>query len=216
MQQLIETVKELGTPTVFDWAPMLFSALAVFVAIYIPSTIAKKQNQIAIFDKLYNAYSQLLLVQSFAEAIKEYRFLEVRKTNRNRELFCVHFESSFGYHPDLHFPEDSIGKAIAALRKNESQAHMLPLLVSENGNQKKQCEKMISEVYELLFLLATEVIMFDSAKAEETQNSLKEFVDKTESFFQKYAEEIENALMCGKNTYRIATSRKDSCQWAKD
>ena len=48
-----------------DYGPIILSAIALFVAIYIPCHIARKQNQIAIFEKLYTSYSQLL--QGFPE-----------------------------------------------------------------------------------------------------------------------------------------------------
>ena len=100
-----------------DWAPIILSVISVFAAIYIPWRIAQKQNRISIFDKLYAAYSELLLVKSFAITIREYKFdIELEDALRNRELFLVHFETAFGYHPDVSditACKESIGSATA-------------------------------------------------------------------------------------------------------
>ncbi len=197
MEELTEAVKALGTPTCLDYAPIILSVIAVAVGIYFPSRIAKKQNQIAVFDKLFAAYSQLLLVKSFATAIKEYSFVgDSQIVHRNRELFCVHFEPSFDYHPNLSNYEESIGKAIAALRKCETQANMIPLLIAKNGKQQLLCSGRISAVFEPLFSLTTEIILFHPDKAEETDKLLKEFVRATDGFFSEYSAKIESDLRC--------------------
>ena len=129
MGELINAVSQLGTPTVWDFAPVLLSAAAVVVAIYVPSRIAKKQIQIAVFDKLYTAYSQFLLVRSFSASFRTYSFAsEQHETLRNIDLFCAHFETAFGYRPDLRSYETSqmsIGTATSVLRKSETQVYML-------------------------------------------------------------------------------------------
>ena len=199
MRQLIDAINDLASPNLFDWAPIVLSFLAVLVAIYVPSAIAKKQNQIAIFDKLYDSYSRLLLVQSYAGQLKELNsFCDPRDSDRLRALACMHFESCFGYGPDISDPNNSIGKAIAALRKCEAQAYMLPLLISRNEKQKKECEEMLSALYEPLFILVTEIILFDATKAAETDSYRKEFVENTEKFFDSYADIIEAKLLCNK------------------
>ena len=101
MQRMIEAVNELGKPTLLDWAPIGFSTLAIIVAVLIPSIIAKKQNKIAVFDKLFDAYSHLLMTKSFAEAIKDYVFTsDPLEVQRLRALAFVHFEAALGYKPD--------------------------------------------------------------------------------------------------------------------
>ena len=80
MTELIEAIKQLGTPSFFDWAPICLSVIAVAVAIYIPSIIAKKQNRVAVYDKLYTAYSQLLYISAFTDSIQDYSF------NRNTNI----------------------------------------------------------------------------------------------------------------------------------
>ena len=130
-EQLITAINAANVPTFLDWAPIILSVISVFAAIYIPWRIAQKQNRISIFDKLYAAYSELLLVKSFAIAISEYKFdIEIEDALRNRELFLVHFETAFGYHPDVSdiiACKEGVGSATAALRKNEMQSYMIPI-----------------------------------------------------------------------------------------
>lgn len=70
MQQLIEAVNASNATTFLDWAPIILSVISVLIAVYIPVKLARKENQIAIFEKLYAAYSQLLAVRAFADCIK--------------------------------------------------------------------------------------------------------------------------------------------------
>ena len=182
-----------------NWGPIIVSAVAIIVAILVPSRIAHRQNQIAIFDKLYVSYSQFLLVKSFASLVDGYYFTgELHDVFRTRSLFCVNFETSFGYHPDLQDFESSIGKATAVLRKNEVQAYMLAMLISKNEKQKKECADMLSAVYESLFVLTVEVL---SPSAEDTKvidQHVQDFVSSCKEFSDKYSDDVERMLLCGK------------------
>ena len=194
MQNLIEAIKELGTPTILDWTPVFLSVIAICVAVYVPVRIAKKQNRIAIFDKAFDSYSQLKLVRSFADAIENNNYsCDSQEAHRLRALTFVHFESSFGYRPDINDFEVSIGKALSVLRINETKAHMLPFLVFR-GEEKDKCDQMITAIYEPLFSLMTGLILFDQSRANGEDDSLKEFVKATETFFGSYAERIEKTL----------------------
>lgn len=198
--KLIETVAELGVTTFLDYAPIILSAVAVFVAIYVPGRIAKKQNQIAAFDKLYTAYSQLLMVKGFSTAVQGYAFSEDwDEATQNRALLCIHFETAFGYRPilcDYTACLTSVGTATSALRKNETQAYMLPMLISKDVAQKEACSKKLSAIYESLFLFVTDVIMLDPDERLEIDHNLTDFITATEKFFAEYADTIEAALMC--------------------
>ena len=55
MQQLIEAVNASNATTFLDWAPIILSVISVLIAVYIPVKLARKENQIAIFEKLYAA-----------------------------------------------------------------------------------------------------------------------------------------------------------------
>ena len=200
MGELINAVAQLGIPTFWDFVPVLLSAAAVFVANYVPSRIAKKQNQLAVFDKLYTAYSQFLLVRGFSTSIRTYTFTgDQYEARRNIDLFFVHFEAAFGYRPDL---QDytasvmSIGTATSVLRKSETQVYMLPLLIAKNVMQKETCSKKISAIYEPLFLLVAHAIMPESDELSEMDQNLKDFVTATDAFYSEYADAIEAALMC--------------------
>lgn len=197
--QLIDAINNLGTPTFFDWMPIVLSVVTAATAIYIPVRIAKKQNQIAIFDKLYTAYVQLLLVKNFAGVIQGCCFTgDSTDVMKSCELFSVHFEKDFGYKPDIFNGQNSIGTATAALSKNETQAYMIPLLISEDTIQKKECSEHIEKIYGSLYLLTTNVVLFNWEFAEETNELLKEFTANINSFFDLYADKIEDALLCAR------------------
>ena len=97
MQQLIEAVNASNATTFLDWAPIILSVISVLIAVYIPVKLARKENQIAIFEKLYAAYSQLLAVRAFADCIKAYKFTGgkvrlsagfIRSKGERRESTC--------------------------------------------------------------------------------------------------------------------------------
>ena len=198
MQQLIEAVNASNATTFLDWAPIILSVISVLIAVYIPVKLARKENQIAIFEKLYAAYSQLLAVRAFADCIKEYKFTGGKQSaQETRELYCVHFETSFGYRPVLSEARESVGRALAALRKNELQANMTSLLISGTDEAKNECESKITAIYESLFSLTMEVILFFPDKAVETNEAVIEFVKHVDTFFDAYCDVIEGALLCG-------------------
>lgn len=197
MQQLIEAVNASNATTFLDWAPIILSVISVLIAVYIPVKLARKENQIAIFEKLYAAYSQLLAVRAFADCIK-YKFTGGKQSaQETRELYCVHFETSFGYRPVLSEARESVGRALAALRKNELQANMTSLLISGTDEAKNECESKITAIYESLFSLTMEVILFFPDKAVETNEAVIEFVKHVDTFFDAYCDVIESALLCG-------------------
>lgn len=198
MQQLIEAVNASNATTFLDWAPIILSVISVLIAVYIPVKLARKENQIAIFEKLYAAYSQLLAVRAFADYIKAYKFTGGKQSaQETRELYCVHFETSFGYRPVLSEARESVGRALAALRKNELQANMTSLLISGTDEAKNECESKITAIYESLFSLTMEVILFFPDKAVETNEAVIEFVKHVDTFFDAYCDVIESALLCG-------------------
>ena len=198
MQQLIEAVNASNATTFLDWAPIILSVISVLIAVYIPVKLARKENQIAIFEKLYAAYSQLLAVRAFAACTQAYKFPGgTQRAQETRELYCVHFETSFGYRPVLSEARESVGRALAALRKNELQANMTSLLISGTDEAKNECESKITAIYESLFSLTMEVILFFPDKAVETNEAVIEFVKHVDTFFDAYCDVIESALLCG-------------------
>ena len=198
MQQLIEAVNASNATTFLDWAPIILSVISVLIAVYIPVKLARKENQIAIFEKLYAAYSQLLAVRAFADCLKAYTLTGGKQSaQETRELYCVHFETSFGYRPVLSEARESVGRALAALRKNELQANMTSLLISGTDEAKNECESKITAIYESLFSLTMEVILFFPDKAVETNEAVIEFVKHVDTFFDAYCDVIESALLCG-------------------
>lgn len=200
LRELIVTVEGLGKATFTDWLPIILSVVAAAIAIFIPMRIAKNQNKIALFGELYNAYSQVLLVKSFASAVESIKFEEEEDLFRDSSLFFIHFETNFACRSDLlTFDQriESLGLATAALRKNESQSYMLPLLLSESTAEKDKCSKMLSDVYEPLFMLLTEILLFENGMAEIVRLK-NEFIENTKAFFDTYADKIEEALLCEK------------------
>ena len=54
----------------------ILSAVAVFAAISIPAFIARRQNKIALFEKKYEAYSEILKFICFANQLEGLKFIK--------------------------------------------------------------------------------------------------------------------------------------------
>ena len=96
MQQLIEAVNASNATTFLDWAPIILSVISVLIAVYIPVKLARKENQIAIFEKLYAAYSQLLAVRAFADCINLPGESKVLKRRENCIAYTLKQVSAIG------------------------------------------------------------------------------------------------------------------------
>lgn len=202
MNQLkLQFIETLSSPII---ATIILPIIAIAIAIWIPSSIAKKQNRIAVFDKLYYAYSQLHLVKSFSVSLIEFNF---NKEKRNpiilRDLIKFSFEMNFNCNIDFSDFQENIGKAISILRKNEMQTNMIPLLISKNEKQKDLCSEKLLAIYEPLFVAITLIIELSPANIEETEKYLNKFIKNVEDFFNTYGDTIEKALLCNqKRTFR--------------
>ena len=102
-------------------------------------------------------------------------------------------------HPDPDDFENSIGQAIAALRKNELQVYMLPMLISKNTKQKNKCDEMIPPIYEPLFQITIDMLSSKPIDIDDFKKNANLFVDKVNAFISSYGELIESMLLCGKN-----------------
>ncbi len=195
MPELIDAIKQLGTPTLLDWAPLVLSVIAVFVAIYVPSRIAKRQNKIAAFDKLYAAYSQFLLIKALEETVRDYHFTNsIIELGQLQNHFCSDFSASFGYWPDLTNQKESAEKAVAALRNCEVQASMIPLLIPLSKEKMGYCAKELLAIFEQLYLITGYFLSLNPSNYEEAARHVKLFSDETEAFHKSYSDIIETML----------------------
>lgn len=189
----------ISSPLLPTWLSVFLSSAAILVAIGVPKAIAKKQNKIAVFDKLFSSYAEFLKIYEFSQEIKDYRFsdksIDVLNT---RNLFCLHFKLWFDYKIDFNNGAESIGAALAKLRKNELCVHMIPLLISKNQKDNELSSNMINSIYEPAFSLLTDVIFYSAEEAESTNAHLRAFVKNTEAFHSAYAEIIEKQLILRK------------------
>ena len=74
--------------------------------------------------------------------------------------------------------------------------------------QKNECESKITAIYESLFSLTMEVILFFPDKAVETNEAVIEFVKHVDTFFDAYCDVIESALLCGNLRKNRKTKKK--------
>lgn len=199
LRELIVTVEGLGKATFTDWLPIILSVVAAAIAIFIPMRIAKNQNKIALFDKLYAAYSQLLYVKSFAKVMEDFSFADKENPSITQNLFALLFETNFGYHPDFQSFDTRIrsaGLATGVLTKNQTKASMVPLLISKTVEEKELCITKMDAMYEAFFSLVTDAITANADELVDAEKLKEDFIAKSKEFFSLYSSAIEDALLC--------------------
>lgn len=108
MNELIVVLKELFQRDWLDkvamFAPLLLSSIAIYLAIYIPSRIAKQQNKIAIFKRRLDVYSELNKLKYFHLCLENTKLEKMSKNSSwefLRALFIPQDEKGFVITDDL-------------------------------------------------------------------------------------------------------------------
>lgn len=185
---------------------VLASFLAIWYAIQVPKTIADRQDQIALFEKRYIAYSSLLKVLSFSRAINQKPYNEntpdengdIWTTASKVQLCCFQFATVFGYHPRPlpgQLNSQSISQTIAVLNKYETEIEMLPFLFEWSDNEKEEIIKEISNIFKPLYSFMNNIVSytFDDDFKIDNDNRQK-FICVIHEFLKKYAERFEREL----------------------
>lgn len=195
------------------WASVIVSAVGVmasFVAIWyairVPKEIAYQQDKIALFEKRYEAYSSILTLEVFSNALDSEMFNDDGKGRNGKALTaedkvglcCLHFATTLGFPPRLKEGSvniDSVTQTIAILKKHEAKAMTLPVLFYKNDAQKDRMRRALSDIFEPLLCYMTEVVtfQFDERDSVDDKNRQK-FIASIKYFKREYADEIERGL----------------------
>lgn len=194
------------TGTIVAVVSAIASFLAVWFAIQVPKKIAEEQNRIALFEKRHDAYSSILSLEVFADALDHEEYKDGDKdpngeilTLRDKVgLYCLHFATTLGYPPRVHeghIDIDSITRTISLLKQYEIKATALPLLFYTNDEESNEMKQKLSDIFEPLLIFMTEVVTctFDEHSKIDDLNRQK-FVAALKLFKQKYSAMFEKEL----------------------
>ena len=71
MQELITTLEKLLAKNFIDYALVIIPIVISLIAIALSIVTTQKQNRIALFEKRYDAYSNLLKLKAFSQMLIE-------------------------------------------------------------------------------------------------------------------------------------------------
>ena len=192
--------------SVAAWAGVFASVFAIIFAICVPKRIADRQDRIALFEKRYDAYSSLLTLQMFSDAMDKDYFKDnaldeqgnLWTTSAKAELCCLQFAMVFGYQPRLlngQINVESVSQTVIILKKFETALYMLPLLFKLSNDEKDEMVKEILGIFEPLLLYMTEVTIYSFQQhCKIDDKNRQEFIDAVNKFSEKYAEKFECEL----------------------
>lgn len=189
------------------WCGVLASFLAIWFAILIPKTIADEQNKVSLFEKRYEAYSSILLLEVFADAVNQEIF-STNSTDYNGQLmelpekvklYCMHFATTLGYSPRLHngsIDAESVTQSISLVKQYETKAMMLPLLIYKTDDEANKMKKALSDIFEPLLCFVVEIVTFKFDEHDSINDENREkFVAAVKKFKLEYADKIEGELL---------------------
>lgn len=210
---ITESINALAQPRFIDWLAVILSffsiiisGVAIWFAVRVPKKIADRQDKIALFEKRHDAYSSILSLKVFAEALDREEYKDGGKDPNGKilalrdkvGLYCLHFATTLGYPPRVyegHIDIDSMTKTISLLKQYEIRATALPFLFCTNDEEANKMKQELSDIFEPLFIFVTEVVTctFDEHSKINDLNRQK-FIAALKEFKQKYSAMFEKEL----------------------
>lgn len=183
---------------------IVISGVALIFAIFVPIRIADKQNKIALFEKRFEAYSNLLKLKAFSELLKKEecsfdskiimatgRDFEGEKYRRCNEVL-LNFQTFF--HNGEQKP-DSMNVAritLYTVRNLELSLQTLPMLYSKKlVNKGEDANKEITKIFEDFTWF---MISLTEAGGPQSDKRRTDFVANMNAFVDKYADVFEKEV----------------------
>ena len=176
----------------------ILTAVTVFIAIKVPTHIAKEQNKIALYEKRFECYQQLKSLETFWMFVKDISTFSSSVEKRTNPVWCCQ-QQYFNAHSlldDKNFQRNrlehffQISYANSCLATDCKMILSLKLLICADEDE-KQFEQMQTALKEFISELF-------SMKKDETQggDSNERLLDKRDNFVTKFEEtfKLENKL----------------------
>lgn len=185
---------------------VIASFSAVWFAIQVPQKIADEQDRISLFEKRHEAYSSILSLEVFADALDKEMFREggrdfrghIMKEENKVQLYCVHFATTLGYAPQLYencINVESVTRTINLLKQYEVKAMMLPFLFYTADEDANEMKEELSAIFEPLLCFMTEVTTCTLNESSKINDENREnFIHAIKKFKKNYGNKIEREL----------------------
>ena len=207
MAELIAVLEETNRLLSNHFNSNTLEIIAIFIsgaALFFAIWTAHRQNTIALFEKRFAAYSDLLKVKSFADMMQKdecsFRPKDLAATGKDPEIethrrcseILLNFQAIFFDGTEKPDAANVVRVTIFTIRSTELSLHTLPMLYSKKlPNKGIDVNKEITTIFEYLALFMIDV----TSPAPPFNDQLRtDFVSATEVFFQKYADIFEEGL----------------------
>ena len=211
MEELIKVLQETNAllseffhDNTMEFLALAVSVVAAIAAVYVPWKISNRQDKIALFEKRFEAYSDLLKLKSFADVIGKqdcsFKMEDLAATGKdpNSEMYrrcseiLLNFRSYFCGETESPVGNDLARTTIYRIRSLELSIHELPLLYS--GQMKKDSVEASDEITGIFASLAMFMQAIISPIHPVDDKNRTDFVERVSVFFEKYADVIEKEL----------------------
>lgn len=159
------------------WASAVISGVAIWFAVSAPKHIARKQNDIALFEMRFSSYNIYLKYISFAEMIRE-----ITTPERLRQAFSYNF-MEYGSVSDL--------KELVLIIKSDEKQLMSGLFLFSNSCDGETIQGILQGMLEVISLMKYEKTEF----SEEDKAKVVSFCDKCKSFKDEYMGRMRRQLV---------------------
>lgn len=159
------------------WASAVISGVAIWFAVSAPKRIARRQNDIALFEMRFSCYNIYLKYISFAEMIRE-----IDTPDRLCQVFSFNF---MGYDsiPDI--------KESVMIVKSDEQQLMSGLFLFSNSCDGKTIQGILQGMLEVISLMQKGKENF----SKEDKAKVASFCDKCKSFKDEYMGKMRRQLV---------------------
>ena len=207
MDKLIVTLEETNrllsqhfSSNTLEIVAIVISGAALIFAIW----TAHRQNTIALFEKRFSAYSNLLKLKSFSDMVKKDECSFQRKDlaasgkDPQSEMYrrcsevLLNFQALFHSGEEKPDANNVVRVTMFTVRSLELSIHTLPMLYSKQlPNKGRDSNKEITKIFEYLALFMN-AVMAPTVPVNDQHRA--DFVSSVDAFFEKYADKFEAGI----------------------
>lgn len=182
--------------------PVVISILALLAAIAIPIYIARRQDKIALFEKRFASYSDLLKLKNYADVLNkktcsfsaedilaENPDLKAEMSTRAK-VARVLFGTIFTYIPAEGDSVEVAQIAVSTVKRLEISVHTLPFLYDKHLPKNKDLTEEIGKIFESFSLFVTDITLSENIE----DKNRTDFITSVTAFTDQYAELFEKYL----------------------
>ena len=204
MEEIVKAIEKIAEKNIIDYLLVIVPIVASLIAIVISIVVSQKQNKIALFEKRFDAYANLLKLKAFSDMLKkeECSFdpkviaaANAQNVDGERGRRCGEILLNFqAFFYDGEKKPDAVNVArvtLYTIRNVELSLQTLPMLYSKTLKDKGNiANKEITKIFEDLTLFMNSLITCDRNNDQYREG----FVAKMDLFVDKYSNIFEKGI----------------------